>query len=41
VPPVMFGARDAVMGPVPGLGEHTEAVLAEFGVDPKQGCSQR
>jgi itaconate CoA-transferase len=41
VPPVMFGARDAVMGPVPGLGEHTEAVLAEFGVDPKEGCSQR
>jgi crotonobetainyl-CoA:carnitine CoA-transferase CaiB-like acyl-CoA transferase len=38
VPPVMFGSRDAVMGPVPALGEHTDAVLAEFGLDRSQGA---
>jgi crotonobetainyl-CoA:carnitine CoA-transferase CaiB-like acyl-CoA transferase len=34
LPPVMFGPRATVMGPVPGLGEHTAAVLAELGIDP-------
>jgi formyl-CoA transferase len=30
-PPVDLDGADPVMGPVPGLGEHTESVLAEFG----------
>jgi itaconate CoA-transferase len=32
LPPVETDGQDPVMGPVPGLGEHTEAVAAEFGV---------
>lgn len=31
--PVRFGADDAGPGPVPALGEHTSAVLAELGLD--------
>jgi itaconate CoA-transferase len=31
VPPVAHGGFGPVLGPVPRLGEHTEAVLAEFG----------
>jgi crotonobetainyl-CoA:carnitine CoA-transferase CaiB-like acyl-CoA transferase len=34
LPPVMFGDRAEIMGPVPGIGEHTAAVLAELGADP-------
>ena len=30
LPPVTVPGREAVMGAVPALGEHTEAVLAEF-----------
>jgi crotonobetainyl-CoA:carnitine CoA-transferase CaiB-like acyl-CoA transferase len=33
LPPAMFAGRDAPMGPVPGLGQHTAAVLAELGVE--------
>ncbi|MER5181083.1 CaiB/BaiF CoA-transferase family protein [Streptomyces sp. NPDC002896] len=32
VPPVTMDGLDAVMGPVPDVGEHTTAVLAEFGI---------
>ncbi|WP_019546191.1 CaiB/BaiF CoA transferase family protein [Streptomyces sulphureus] len=31
LPPITFGDVEARMGPVPALGEHTRAVLAEFG----------
>jgi len=32
VPPATFVGSSPVAGPIPGVGEHTEAVLAEFGV---------
>jgi itaconate CoA-transferase len=32
LPPVETDGQDPVMGPVPALGEHTEAVAAEFGI---------
>jgi crotonobetainyl-CoA:carnitine CoA-transferase CaiB-like acyl-CoA transferase len=32
LPPVETADQDPVMGPVPALGEHTEAVGAEFGI---------
>lgn len=32
--PVTFGGRDAPVGPVPGLGEHTAEVLAELDLEP-------
>ena len=32
LPPVETDGQDPVMGPVPALGEHTEAITAEFGV---------
>jgi itaconate CoA-transferase len=32
LPPVETDGQDPVMGPVPALGEHTEAIAAEFGV---------
>jgi crotonobetainyl-CoA:carnitine CoA-transferase CaiB-like acyl-CoA transferase len=32
LPPVETDGQEPVMGPVPALGEHTEAVAAEFGV---------
>ncbi|POX38014.1 formyl-CoA transferase [Streptomyces sp. Ru73] len=31
LPPITFTDTEAAMGPVPALGEHTEAVLREFG----------
>ena len=34
LPPLMFDGEALPMGPVPGLGEHTDAVLAELGIDP-------
>jgi crotonobetainyl-CoA:carnitine CoA-transferase CaiB-like acyl-CoA transferase len=34
LPPLIFNGEELPMGPVPGLGEHTEAVLAELGIDP-------
>lgn len=34
-PPVISGYQPA-MGPVPGLGQHTDAVLAELGIAPTQ-----
>jgi itaconate CoA-transferase len=35
LPPVETDGQEPVMGPVPALGEHTEAVAAEFGVTRK------
>jgi crotonobetainyl-CoA:carnitine CoA-transferase CaiB-like acyl-CoA transferase len=32
IPPVTSGSFEPVMGPVPALGAHTEAVLKEFGL---------
>jgi crotonobetainyl-CoA:carnitine CoA-transferase CaiB-like acyl-CoA transferase len=34
LPPVRVPDREAAMGPVPALGQHTAAILAEFGLDP-------
>jgi crotonobetainyl-CoA:carnitine CoA-transferase CaiB-like acyl-CoA transferase len=34
LPPVEVAGQTPVMGPVPALGEHTEAVRAEFGTAP-------
>ena len=34
IPPVTSRASGYQMGPVPAVGEHTAAVLAEFGLDP-------
>jgi itaconate CoA-transferase len=34
LPPPMFDGQALPTGPVPGLGEHTNAVLAELGIDP-------
>ena len=34
LPPLVFDGQAMPMGPVPGLGEHTNAVLAEMGIDP-------
>jgi len=34
LPPLMFDGQAMPMGPVPGLGEHTKAVLTEMGIDP-------
>ncbi|KAB2346873.1 CaiB/BaiF CoA transferase family protein [Actinomadura rudentiformis] len=33
LPPITFADAEARMGPIPALGEHTEAVLAELGYD--------
>lgn len=32
IPPATFVGQEPVMGTVPEVGEHTERVLAEFGV---------
>jgi itaconate CoA-transferase len=34
LPPVSMPGREAAMGPVPSLGQHTAAVLAELGMSP-------
>jgi crotonobetainyl-CoA:carnitine CoA-transferase CaiB-like acyl-CoA transferase len=34
LPPLAQAGQDQMMGPVPGLGEHTKAVLDELGIDP-------
>lgn len=34
LPPLLFDGQVLPAGPVPGLGEHTAAVLAELGIDP-------
>jgi crotonobetainyl-CoA:carnitine CoA-transferase CaiB-like acyl-CoA transferase len=36
LPPAMFAGREAPMGAVPGLGQHTASVLAELGVGPDE-----
>jgi crotonobetainyl-CoA:carnitine CoA-transferase CaiB-like acyl-CoA transferase len=36
LPPAEFADFELRMGPVPALGEHTEAVLAEFGCTPQE-----
>jgi itaconate CoA-transferase len=36
LPPGSDAANPARMGRIPGLGEHTDAILAEFGFDPAQ-----
>jgi itaconate CoA-transferase len=33
LPPVTMPGREPAMGPIPALGEHTEAILAEFGLE--------
>ncbi|MFI5062709.1 MAG: CaiB/BaiF CoA transferase family protein, partial [Streptosporangiales bacterium] len=33
LPPVSMPGREAAMGPVPALGQHTAAILAELGMD--------
>ena len=34
LPPPVIRGRELSMGPIPALGEHTEAVLSEFGLEP-------
>jgi crotonobetainyl-CoA:carnitine CoA-transferase CaiB-like acyl-CoA transferase len=34
LPPMLFDGEGLSTGPVPALGEHTGAVLAELGIDP-------
>jgi itaconate CoA-transferase len=33
IPPVRIGGVEAIMGAIPGLGQHSESILAEFGFD--------
>ena len=33
LPPMIFGDVELAMGDVPALGEHTDAILAEFGLN--------
>ena len=37
LPPVQVAGQEPVMGPVPALGEHTEAVRAELGISSPNG----
>jgi crotonobetainyl-CoA:carnitine CoA-transferase CaiB-like acyl-CoA transferase len=41
LPPVSVRGREAAMGPVPALGQHTSAVLAEFPPQALRGISDR
>ena len=34
LPPAVIDGFESPMGPVPALGQHTDAVLTEFGVAP-------
>ncbi len=36
LPPVAVSGREAAMGDVPALGQHTAAILAELGFDPRE-----
>jgi len=36
LPPVTMQRVEPVMGPIPGLGEHTDAILGELGICPEQ-----
>jgi crotonobetainyl-CoA:carnitine CoA-transferase CaiB-like acyl-CoA transferase len=36
IPPVTIAGAAPVMGPIPDVGEHTDAVLAEFGIPPAE-----
>jgi crotonobetainyl-CoA:carnitine CoA-transferase CaiB-like acyl-CoA transferase len=38
LPPVQADDQEAVMAPVPALGEHTEAIRAEFGTAARHGA---
>ena len=33
VPPIALDGSPAAMGPIPALGEHTDAILSELGYD--------
>ena len=35
LPPVTVAGREAAMGSVPALGQHTAAILAELGLEPE------
>lgn len=37
IPPATLDGVDPVMGPIPDVGEHTDAVLAEFGITSVEG----
>jgi itaconate CoA-transferase len=39
LPPVQAAGQEPVMGPVPALGQHTEAIRAEFGAAMDEGLS--
>jgi crotonobetainyl-CoA:carnitine CoA-transferase CaiB-like acyl-CoA transferase len=39
LPPVTVPGREAAMGPVPALGQHTTAILAELGISPDDPIS--
>ncbi|WP_240792263.1 MULTISPECIES: CaiB/BaiF CoA-transferase family protein [unclassified Salinibacterium] len=39
IPPATFVGADPVMGPVPEVGQHTDSVLAEFGVARQQSVA--
>ena len=40
LPPVQIAGQTPVMGPVPALGEHTEAIRAEFGTAPGDSAAE-
>ena len=40
LPPVTVAGREAAMGTVPEVGEHTAAILAELGLEPEAGAGR-
>jgi itaconate CoA-transferase len=40
-PPINFPAYDPVMGPIPDLGQHTDAILGSLGLSPRDIASLR